>query len=79
MGKITNFIKKSFKNLYDKKYKKEMKKKVALKQLIGDLEKKVKTLEDIYKQKNKDSIKNDLQTASYLLAKSKRHLKTISN
>jgi len=78
MGKINNFLEKSFKTFYDKKYDKDIKKEKALKNLIEDLEKKVKNLKVIYEKKKKTSIKKDLKTAVYLLIKSKKHLKDLT-
>jgi len=78
MEKINNFLEKSFKTFYDKKYNKDINKKKALNKLIGDLEKKVKNLKVIYEKKRKDSIKKDLKTAVLLLIKSKNHLKDLT-
>jgi len=78
MEKISDFLENSFKTFYDKKYDKDIKKKKALKKLIEDLEKKIKTLKVVYEKKKKNSIKKDLKTAICLLIRSKQHLKELN-
>jgi len=75
MSKIGEFLKKSFKCVFDEKYRKDMKETKALERLINSLTKKVKRLKKKYKHNKDKSTAKEIEVANDLLSKAQKHLK----
>jgi len=75
MSKVGEFLKESFKYVFDEKYRKDMKETKALEKLINSLCKKIKKLKKRYKNNKDKSIAKEIEVASDLLSKAKKHLK----
>jgi len=79
MSKVTEFLKKSFKSVFDEKYKKQMKKKDALEKLIKSLVLNKKNLKKKYKHNKDKATAKEIEAVKELLNKAEKHLKLLTS